>query len=102
MPECECASARDYAAVAQNREIHVKSDFAERDDHAYAAQQVELALQIRSASANLLGQRLVTRRCAVGRGGDVGAGQTQSVIARTALGLRCESGAVQDAVEQVA
>ena len=95
------AAAND-AAVAQDAKIRVERQFAQRHHAFQILQQRQLALQILPASAELLGCRLIIRRSAAHRRGDIRIRQLLAVAARLAVGLRRESGFIQRPIQKIA
>src|SRR5258708_28520102 len=60
--EGERGARADHSAVAQDSEIRIERDAAERDDHAEPLQQIQLAFEIRAAIAKFVGVGLVVGR----------------------------------------
>ena len=74
----------------------------QRDHHADVGEQVELGFQVGTAGLALLGRRLVGRRRAAHRGGDVRVAQSQPVSPANASGLVGQARPMQRAEQKVA
>ena len=85
---------RSTRAPRSTRADRVVRERAEHHDHPHPVEQVELALEVRQARVALVGRRLVGRRRAPHRGGDVGVAQLEAVVDRrpTSAGWRTRCG----------
>jgi hypothetical protein len=92
----------DHAAIAQNAEIRVERDFAERDHHAQALEQIELTLEILATVAEFIGRGFVGGRGAADGGGNICVREPHAVVARNAFRLRCEPGLEKRAIQKIA
>jgi hypothetical protein len=101
VPEHKRRAAADHSASLQHFQVRIESDFAQRDNHAHFRQQIEFALEKRPAIAKLFGRRLISRRRAARRGGDINILQLQPVIARNGRRLRRKSGPVEGAIKDL-
>src|ERR1700681_3677425 len=72
-------------------EISVKSYSSQGDDDAQFRQPFEFSFEVGSTIGEFNGERLVVRRRATGRGGDVEAGKLLAIIARGRGGQEGES-----------
>src|SRR5437763_14532866 len=86
------ALALEQAASLQIIQVGIESDLAQRHYHAKVLQGINFAIQKRSAVADFFGSRLVLRRGAAHRGGDVYVSQFQAVSNMSGRGLRGEAG----------
>src|SRR5439155_19938243 len=88
-----------HAEEAGDRHV---GEVAEHDDHPYAAEQRQLAREVRHAVVALLRRGLVRGRCAADDGRDVGTREPEAVVAALARGLVGEAGAMERAEDPVA
>ncbi len=93
------ARPRSHAEIGGQ---HLIRELPQRQQHPRLVEQRELALQERPAPVAFSGCRLVRRRRASHRRGDVRAVQTQTVIDRDTGGLIGEAGPPQGCVQEVA
>ncbi len=94
--------ALDRAATFQIIEVSVEADVAEGDDDADIFQKVQFPIKKSRTIGDLFGSGLVLRRGAADGGGDVGVGESESVVAVLARGLIGEARAVKDGVHEIA
>ncbi len=85
--EMKLRAAGDQASFLKDRKVGVERDPPESHDHPDLAKQINLPLQILAAIAELFGPRLVARRSAAGRGGNVRPVQAQAIVPGDGLGL---------------
>jgi hypothetical protein len=94
--------AANYASVAQDVEVVIEGEFAQRYDYANIGEQVQFALKKVAAAGDFIAGWLVTRWRAANRHRDVCVTEFKSVVSRAAVWLRCEACRVEHPVEQVA
>src|SRR6516162_1011810 len=94
-------SRNDDAALLEDFEIGVPSDFAKRKNR-LGFQDFEFALEISAAIRDFSRERLVARRSAAAGGGDVGLIDLEAVLAVERDRLIREAGFVQRGVQEVA
>ncbi len=102
VPEHERRPPLDLPLVAQNAEIHIERHAPQRQHHLNVRQQLQFALQVRPARADLFRRRLVVRRSASHGRADVGVRQRQAVVARDAGRLRRKPRRVERLIKEVA
>ncbi len=90
----ESGSPGNLALLAQDAKIYIEREPAQRHHHLHSLQQLQIALEVRPAIANLIQRQFVIGRRAARHGADVGIAQFQAVVAGGAGGLRSKSGSV--------
>jgi len=87
---------------AARPDVGVHRNLPQHHNQLQVAQQLQFAVQKASAGPQLLGQRLIVRRSAVGRGCNPDVPQFQSIVGRQALRLRREARPMQSPEKEVA
>jgi len=101
MPEWIQGTARDCAAISQDPQIVIMSEFAQRDHDLDTGQQIQLSLKIPATGSNFFQGRFVIGWSTVARRSNVGVFELEAVIRATTLGLRRKPGRMKNPVQDV-
>lgn len=99
--EWKIAKAVDCAALFQDAQVRVESDFPQRDDNLNVGEQFQFTLEEWTAVAQFVGCWAIAGWRTVRGGGDPGVVKLKAVLCMAAFRLRSEPGAIQRAVQKV-
>ena len=100
--EDERTAAVELAGAEEMGDDAIEGDFAETEDDAETSEGGDFLIEVRGAGGDLRGEGFVAGGSAADDGGDPGIGDGEAVAAVRGAGLRGESGAVEERVEEIA